>query len=248
MVDTLDVLRTADELKLTDVVARRLKKLQVEVIHPVKAGEDPKRFTALFNPEEYTINKDNAYAVQGIPGLGAPLVQFVNGNLRTLDMELFFDTYDAVSASKQDVRDLTGQFVGLMDIDGDLHAPPILLVSWATLQFTCVLTRVSQKLVMFADDGKPVRARLTCSFSEVIDAEQEAKRSNLQTSDFTKVHVVKGGETLGAIAAIHYEDPALWRPIAIANALTDPRAIVAGQSLRVPSLPFVDPESREVVA
>lgn len=231
-----------------DLAKKGLKKLEIEVVHPVKPGEEPKRFTAHFNPEEYTINKDNAYAVQGIPGLGAPLVQFVNGNLRTLEMELFFDTYDSPDATKRDVRTLTSAFVGLMDIDSDLHAPPILLVSWATLQFTCVLARVSQKFVMFADDGKPVRARVSATFNEVVDAEQEAKRSNLQTSDFTKVHVVKSGQTLDAIAGIYYGDARLWRPIAIANELTDPRALEAGRSLRVPSLPFVDPESREVVA
>lgn len=226
----------------------KLKKLVIEVIHPRKPDERIKRFTVDFNPEEYMLKKDNAFAVQGVPGLGAPLVQFVNGNMRTLDMELFFDTYDAPSASKQDVRELTGPFVNLMEIDSDLHAPPILLVSWATLQFTCVLASVSQKFQMFADDGRPVRARLTCTFNEVVDPEQEAKRANLQTSDFTKVHVVKGGETLGAIAGIYYEDSSRWRAIAIANELTDPRAIVAGQALRVPSLPYVDPESREVVA
>jgi LysM repeat protein len=230
------------------LVEPALQKLTIEVVHPKSAGGEATRFTALFNPEEYTINKDNAYAVQGIPGLGAPLVQFVNGNLRTLEMELFFDTYANENATKHDVRDLTGAFAGLMEINPDLHAPPILLVSWATLQFTCVLARVSQKFILFANDGKPVRARLTVTFNEVVDAEQEAKRANLQTSDFTKLHVVKEGETLGEIARAYYEDARLWRPIAIANGLDDPRSIVAGQDLRVPSLPYSDPTSHESVA
>ena len=49
------------------------------------------------------------------------------------------------------------------------------------------------------------------------------------------------------LAALLYDDPLAWRPIAIANRLDDPRAIAVGQQLRVPSLPFVDPETREVV-
>jgi len=132
-----------------------LKKLHIKVLP--KGPE----FDVLFNPEEYTINKDNNFAVQGIPGLPAPLLQFVNGNLRTLEMELFFDTYDSPSAAKRDVRDLTGQVVKLMDVDPDLHAPPILELSWSSLQLQCVLARVSQKFILFADDGMPVRARLT---------------------------------------------------------------------------------------
>ena len=41
----------------------------------------------LFNPEEYTLNKDNNFASQAIPGLTGPLLQFVHGNMRTLEME-----------------------------------------------------------------------------------------------------------------------------------------------------------------
>jgi LysM repeat protein len=201
-------------------------------------------FDVLFNPEEYTLNKDNNFAAQAIPGLSGPLLQFVNGNMRTLEMELFFDTTD----DRTDVRTLTQQVVSLLDIDSTLHAPPVLIVSWSSLQFRCVLARVSQKFVRFLEDGQPVRARLTVTFNEFLDPETEAKEVNRQTADFTKVHVVKRGETLSRIASALYEDPTMWRPIAIANNLDDPRAISVGQSLAIPSLPFVDPLTGEVLA
>jgi LysM repeat protein len=218
-----------------------LEKVQIEVLHTRE------KFKALFNPEEYTLNRENSFAVQNVPGLSAPLVQFVNGNLRTLEMELFFDTYDTNSLSKKDVREETGKIVRLLDIDPDLHAPPIVNVSWSSLQFRCVLARASQKFIMFADDGKPVRARLTVTFNEVIDPEQEAKKVHRQTADFSKVHIVTQGETLSGIAGNLYNDPQLWRPIAIENEIADPRSIIVGQSLRIPALPYIDPESREVV-
>jgi len=219
---------------------------KVEITAFRKNGTD--KFTALFNPEEYTLNQDNNFAVQGIPGLSGPLVQFVNGNLRTLEMELLFDTWDTPSLPKKDVRtEFTDKFVKLMEIDPDLHAPPLLLVSWTSLQFRCVLSRVNQKFTMFDTDGKPVRARLTCTFNEVIDPEQEAKEVNRQTADFSKVHIVTLGESINTIANHFYEDPQKWRPIAIANGIDDPRTIFPGQSLLVPSLPFIDPQSREIV-
>ncbi len=56
------------------------------------------------------------------------------------------------------------------------------------------------------------------------------------------------GETLSAIAGARYDDPQLWRPIALANGIADPRAIAVGQSLRIPSLPFHDPDTGEEVA
>ncbi len=211
-------------------------------------GSGKEDIPVLFNPEEYSVNKDNNLAVQGIPGLSGPIVQYVNGNLRTLEMELFFDTWDTPTLQKKDVRkEFTNKIVGLLDIDAELHSPPLLLVSWSSLQFRCVLARVNQKFTMFDSDGKPVRARLTCTFDEVIDPEQESREVNRQTADFSKVHVVTQGERLIDIATRFYNDPQTWRPIAIANGLDDPRAIFPGQPLLVPALPFIDPQTREIV-
>ena len=204
-------------------------------------------FAVDYNPEEYTINKDNNFAVQNVPGLGSPIVQFVNGNQRTLELELFFDSYDNPTLPKTDVRVQTSRVTDLMALDSDLHAPPVLVVAMASLQFRCVLSRVSQRFIMFMPDGMPVRARLNCTFIEYVDPEQQARTDHLLTADFSKLHVVGRGDTLSAIAGHLYDDPGGWRLIALANGIADPRAIVPGQTLRIPALPFVDPDSRQVV-
>lgn len=197
----------------------------------------------MLNPEEgYSFNKENVFAAQAIPGLSSPVLQFVNGNLQTLDMELFFDT----TADRRDVREETGKISHLLEIDSELHAPPVLRVEWATLQFRCVLAKVTQQFTRFLETGAPVRARLSVSFSEFIDEEREAKKVNRQTADFSKVHTVSFGETLSGIAARYYEDATNWRPIAIANGIDDPRSIEAGQNLLVPPLPFGENQPLEV--
>jgi nucleoid-associated protein YgaU len=165
-------------------------------------------------------------------------------------MELFFDTYLPLTTKSQaprDVREETQKIVNLMQIHSEFHAPPVLEISWASLFFRCVLARVSQKFIMFLNDGRPVRARLSVTFNEFIDEEREAKEVNRQTADYSKAHTVIQGETLSSIASRFYGDPQVWRPIAIANELADPRAIFTGQVLRIPSLPFTDGDSGEVV-
>jgi len=214
-----------------------LTKARITIEH---TGES---FDVQFNPEEYSLNKDNNFASQAIPGLSSPLLQFVHGNLRTLDMELFFDT----TSDRTDVRDQTQKVTNLLNIDSDLHAPPVLQVAWASLQLRCVLVRANQKFTRFLEDGRPVRARVTVSFNEFIDADREAKEVNRQTADFTKIYVVGAGDTLSGIAAKLYDDPQIWRPLAVANNIDDPRAITPGQELSVPSLPYRDPETGEVV-
>jgi hypothetical protein len=203
---------------------------------------DPPYFVT-FNPEEYSLNKDNNFASQAIPGLSSPILQFVHGNLRTLDMELFFDTTDDLT----DVRLQTNLITNLLVIDSNLHAPPILSVDWASLSFTCVLAKANQKFLRFLPDGTPCRARVTVTFNEYLDAATQVAAANLQTCDFTKVHVTKAGDTLWSIASQLYEDAQKWRPIALNNGISDPRSISPGQQLQIPSLPYTDPGTGEVV-
>ena len=198
----------------------------------------------MFNPEEYSLNKDNNYASQAIPGLTSPLLQFVHGNLQTLDMELFFDTFDTQS----DVRGQTSKIFNLLAINADLHTPPVLRVSWGTLDFHCVLAKVNQKFIKFLTDGRPGRARLTVTFNEYLDAATQVSQANLQSPDFSKSYIVKQGDTLSSIAGNFYEDATKWRPIALANALVNPRSIIPGQEIQIPPLPFTDPSTGVVLS
>ena len=202
----------------------------------------------MFNPEEYSLNKDINYAQLGIPGLRSPLLQFAHGNLKTLEMELLVDTYEKHpgTAAGQDVRELTRMLTGLLDINAATHAPPILLFVWGSLTFRCVLARASERFVMFLPNGIPVRARLQVTFNEFTNAEFEAKEIKRETADYSKLYVVGGADTLSGIAGRLYGNPALWRPIALRNGIDDPRRLTAGAALLIPNLPFRDAETGEV--
>jgi nucleoid-associated protein YgaU len=206
----------------------------------------------LFNPEEYTLAREVTYAQAAIPGLSAPLLQFVNGALQTLEMELLVDTLESHAAAGaragSDVRVQTGKVVDLMNIDPRTHAPPIVLFAWGSLTFTCVLARATQRFIMFRQDGIPVRARLQVTFNEFRNVELEAKEIKRETADFTKRYTVGQGESLSGIAYTEYGNPALWRPIALRNGIDDPRELETGFELAIPPLPFRDPDSGEVYA
>lgn len=213
------------------------------------------RVPVLFNPEEYSLRRDINYAQAAVPGLSAPILQFVNGNVQTLEMDLLLDTVEThaegarvVAEGGSDVREQTRRIAGLMDIHPDTHAPPVLLFTWSSLTFTCVLARVTQQFLMFRPDGTPVRARLQVAFNEFRNAELEAKEVKRETADYSKLHVVRQGETLSAIAAALYGDPLQWRPIAIRNGIDRPAAVAAGTQLVVPALPYADPDTGEVYA
>ena len=209
-----------------------------------------RRVAVQFNPEEYTLNRETSFAQLAVPGLSAPVVQFLHGNAQTIELELLVDTTETspIGGPGADVRGLVGQITGLMDIDPGLHAPPPVIFAWGQLTFTCVITKVSQRYVLFRPDGTPVRARLTVSLSEYRNVELEAKEIKRQTVDYTKVHVVSQGDTLPLIAYQEYSDATAWRPIALRNGISDPRTLTVGASLSIPRLPYTDPNTGVVHA
>jgi hypothetical protein len=117
------------------------------------------RVPVLFNPEEYTLKKEITYAQAAVPGLIAPLLQFVHGNMETLDMELLVDTYEKHDEGSQvfnqageDVRNLTRKVTDLMRINPQIHAPPC-CSSPGVRSRSCVLASVSQRFIMFLPNG-----------------------------------------------------------------------------------------------
>ena len=122
----------------------------------------------------------------------------------------------------------------------------MLLFTWGSLAFTCVLSRTTQKFIMFLPDGTPVRARVQVTFSQYNNAELEAKEIKRETADYSKFHVVRPGEKISAIAAAAYGDARLWRAIALRNGVADPLVMEPGRRLLIPRLPYRDPASGEV--
>jgi hypothetical protein len=212
------------------------------------------RVPVLFNPEEYSVNTDVNYAQAAVPGRGAPILQFVHGNMQTLEMELLIDTYEehrdgsrVLNQAGDDVRTLTRKITDLLTINPAIHAPPPLMFTWGSLSFFCVLAKANQRFIMFRPDGVPVRARLQVTFNEFTNLDFEAKETKRETADFSKSYVVGEGEVLSAIAGRTYDKAALWRAIALRNQIDDPRALPLGLQLSIPPLPFRDPETGEVL-
>lgn len=208
-----------------------LEKATIKILTGKDSG---KEIEVLFNPTQYTIEKSNQFAEIGIPGLGSPLVQFTRGNIKTLTMDLFFDTYTYKSG--EDVRNYTNQVSSLLEIDSDIHAPPVCMFFWGKLNFTCVLERVSKRFTMFNADGIPVRATLSVTFKEYTTVEVQVRATPRSSPDRTKRRIVKQGESLWLLAAREYGDATKWRSIADKNEIENPRFLEPGMEILIPPL------------
>jgi nucleoid-associated protein YgaU len=100
-----------------------------------------------------------------------------------------------------------------------------------------VIERLSQRFTMFREDGVPVRATLNVTFREYKTIEEQLSERPTESSDWTKRRVVTEGDRLDLIAAIEYGDATVWRVIAEANDIDNPRLLQPGQEIRLPPLP-----------
>jgi len=189
-------------------------------------------FKVLYNPNTYSVGKANQIAEAAVPGLNAPILQFVHGNARTLDMELFFDSYE----EQTDVSKETDKIYKLLLIDRDTHAPPICQIAWGSFTMQAVLDHVSGKFTLFLADGTPVRATLSVTFKEYIDVDKLVRVEPTHSADHRKMRVVKSADRIDIIANDEYGDPGKWRPIAEGNNMDDPEDLVPGQVLIIPAL------------
>lgn len=198
----------------------------------VDRGNKEERIEVMFNPNQYSLVSSNKYSWHTVPGLSMPIGQFVSGNTSTLSMEIFFDTYEKGT----DVREHTRKISGLLDVDKDLHAPPICRFVWGSIDFKGVIEKVSQKFTMFLDSGIPVRATMNLTFRSWQTKKEQLQNIPRQSADRTKHKTLKQGEQLWMVADQEYDDPGRWRDIALANGIDNPRKLRAGQNITVPRL------------
>lgn len=217
-----------------------LKKATITVLDGAHKGDV---ITVLFNPTEYTFDRSNSYKSIPVPGLGAPLLQFVNGEFDKLSMDLFLDDYTdpkgPTSLQQKETNPLGKRLLALthlLEIDRDLHAPPPVRFNWGPMEFAAVIEKIGRKVTMFHPDGTPARVTLSVSFTEYRTLRQLIEDPRREFADKTKRRVVVGRDSLWLIAAREYDDADQWVRIADANDLDDPREISPGDWLELPAM------------
>ncbi len=210
---------------------------KLQITPEVKRGVWGDPIKVLFNPNQITMQKSVNW--RPMPTVQRDVVdaQFTHGDRATLSMDLFFDTY----AKQQNVEDYTRQIMALatVELHGDLHRPPLCRLQWGKYTFNdsyWVLESLNQRFTLFLPNGTPARATLSCSFKEWRSADDDQRRQNTSSADVTRHRVVQLGDRLSTIAAQEYGDPSLWREIAMASGIDNPRTIKPGDALTIPAL------------
>ncbi|MCP4372198.1 MAG: peptidoglycan-binding protein, partial [Deltaproteobacteria bacterium] len=163
-----------------------------------------------FNPNEYTLMKQNKWTAKPKKGMNVGKTDFGGGQPATLKLKLFFDTTE----SGGDVRSQTNRLWDMMLVDQSTTdakskkgEPPQCRFQWGKGDFfTAVIKKISQKFTMFLEDGTPVRATLDVTFQQYKDEKIFELQNPTSRSAARKIWVVLEGQTLDWIAYQEYGD------------------------------------------
>jgi Contractile injection system tube protein len=130
-----------------------LGEAEIRVLSSSAAG---RTVSVSFIVKTFKIAKKNEFAAQHVPGLNSEPLQFIRGRSRTLSAVLSFDG----RSTDTDVRQLMRDVTGLMNVDRDTHAPPVLSFEWKGRSLQCVLESAVEEFRSVFPDGRPSRGRL----------------------------------------------------------------------------------------
>lgn len=214
-----------------------LKKMVIEAYKEADySGSPAETFTVMFNPNTYTQKHEVEYEErQGQGDSGSPQV-FGKIKPQEYTFDFLFDG-TGTAAEKVEVNKVVDDFLRVTGkLDGEIHRPMYLKISWGALISKCVLKSAEITYTLFKPDGYPLRAKVKATFSENIEDALRVAEERKSSPDLTHVRIVREGEHLSLLSQRLYGDPKYYLQIAAFNNLTNFRRLRVGQELLFPPL------------
>ena len=195
-------------------------------------------FRLPINPENFSrelkIKNDESQA-QGTSGTSQKTNKI---KPETIKLEFIFDNTGTVQGNHLDgteVTDQINQFLGVVyNYTSKIHEPKKLKLVWGDFVFDCKLTSLSINYPLFKPDGKPLRAKLSGTFTEYIEDKKRVRKENSQSPDLTHIRTFSGEANLAWMAHDIYGKKDYYLQVAKINGLTSPRLVKTDQDLVFP--------------
>ncbi|GAA3625739.1 CIS tube protein [Flavivirga jejuensis] len=195
------------------------------------------RIKVQVNPSSYNQTKKHNYTETPTIG-GTQIFRFGNEEAETQTFEFIFDESGVIpESSKETVKNQVKKFVKLVyQVNGEIHTPNNILLSWGTLQFRCFCESIDIEYTHFNRNGIPIRAKIKADFKQKITHKQYQKKVQKNSPDMTHYKVVSAGVNLPGIAYNVYKDPSYCIELAQFNKLDSFRNLKQGIEIIVPPL------------
>jgi LysM repeat protein len=201
-------------------------------------------FTVWINPATYTQDLNIRYTNRQAPGSNGPSPEFNQVGQDNISFDLVFDTTGVIPPPvagtplpANGVATLIATFRKLvLTVNGKIHRPNYVMLSWAQLQFQCVLSRMKVNYTLFKPNGTPLRATVSVTFLGFASEKQLAQEAQLSSPDVSHLVTVVSGDTLPALSHRIYGSSLYYMQVAKHNNLTNFRRLTPGTQLVFPPL------------
>ena len=214
-----------------------LKKFLIEAYTSENCEGSPvKSFEAMINPTSYTLKHEIQFQdAQGKGNSGSPQV-FDKMKPREFNFEFIIDG-TGVTGVKKNVESEVKDFIDVaFKLDGEIHRPRYLKLSWGSLISKCVLKTADVTYNLFDPDAKPLRAKISASFSENIEDKKRAAEERKSSPDLTHYRNVLQGDTLPLQTYKQYGDHTYYLQVARANKFKNFRKLETGSKIIFPPI------------
>lgn len=222
----------------------KLEHAYLQVFEPssvsvTKPGAPLDRINFQFNPKELTMSKTASWEPHKSKNVkSAAPPQYKGPEPSKMSLEMFFDaSVEQDDSVATNVDRLFACCVPTSDSRSKQTASaPWVLFRWGKLTgFHAYIKTVQAKYTLFTAAGVPIRATVTVSLEEIAG---EKPKQNPTSGGIAprKVHSIREGDTLAAIAWAEYGDASLWRALADVNRIDDPARLRVGASVFVPTM------------
>jgi hypothetical protein len=222
-------------------------------------GDDAADQAARFNPNKLQLSKGSTWQTEKAPLSNIGKTTFGGGDPMRLSAELFFDTtatgvdvrrytsallelvmipLNVVSSAGPAQRSMLASMTDeeaketlTKSLYENYHPPKCKFIWGRFTSFEAYVESVDTTFTMFLQDGTPVRARTKVKLKQIEETGLYPPQNPTTRSTARKTWMVREGQRLDWIAYQEYGDPALWRYLAKANNLDDPRDLRPGQVL-----------------
>lgn len=231
------------------------KKLQIIGFKSTAFSDSEKvgTFTVMFNPDNYSDKLEIEYNEPKSKGTSPGPADFKGIKPRELSLEFTIDGTNVTGPieisqeqqakvaegdnSKVDVTKKIAEFKSICtDFQGATHHVYPLQIVWGDLSFNCVLKTVDIKYTLFDREGKPLRAKMNCTFAQTLSDKEREALEKKSSPDLTHIRTVLAGDTLPLMAHRIYGDSKYYLEVARVNGLKDFRKLSPGQELVFPPI------------
>lgn len=210
-------------------------------------GLTPLVFEAMYNPTSFSHKYAAEVIKKDTSNKANPELEFKRLDSQSVSFKLLIDGTGAspgsnlvgansttLLASAAKGVDLVVEYLlkGVLGLNKETHDTNNVTLIWGVYKMQAKVTAVSVNYILFDRIGRPLRAEVDISFTQIGDP--QTVFSKFKSPDVTKTYTVKAGDTLPLIALREYDDESFYLEIAKINNLKNYRKLEPGMTLVMP--------------